>query len=308
MSQYFFEFGPFRMDVAKRLLRRDGEVMPLTPKTFDILLALIECRGEVVSKAELMKRVWPDSFVEEGNLTYNISVLRKVLGERAGDHQYIITAPGQGYRFAADVKAVGDQPQAVEVAKPPTAPSLVQRILKNKVAIIAALAVALSGLFIYRMAIHRQPMSDSRSSATVNSIAVLPFELLGAEPNAEAEYLSDGISESLINHLSQLPGVKVIARSSSFKYKGKAADPQEVALALGVEGIVTGRVTRRGEQLQISVELMDARDKTQMWGAQYNRKSTDLLDVQAEISREIAEKLRLRLTAGEQQQLARRET
>src|SRR5207237_7245754 len=109
-----------------RLLRRNGEVVPLTPKTFDILLALIHSSGEVVSKDELMQRVWPDSFVEEGNLTYNISVLRKVLGERAGEHQYIITAPGQGYRFAADVKAVCDPPAAVEGAKPPTAP-LAQR-------------------------------------------------------------------------------------------------------------------------------------------------------------------------------------
>src|SRR5205085_12471140 len=130
MSQYFFEFGPFRIDIAKRLLRRDGEVVPLTPKTFDLLLALIECRGEVVSKDELMARVWPDSFVEDGNLTYNISVLRKALGERAGEHHYIITAPGQGYRFAADVKEVCDQPQAVEVARPPTAPP-VRRSLRN---------------------------------------------------------------------------------------------------------------------------------------------------------------------------------
>ena len=102
--------------------------------------------------------------------------------------------------------------------------------------------------------------------------------------------------------------MKVIARSSSFRYKGKEVDPQEVANALGVEAILTGRVLQRGDNLLISVELVNARDKTQVWGEQYNRKATDLLAVQSEISREIAEKLRLKLTNAEQRQLAKRET
>jgi TolB-like protein/Tfp pilus assembly protein PilF len=119
------------------------------------------------------------------------------------------------------------------------------------------------------------------------------------------DYLSDGISESLINSLSQLPGVKVIARSSAFKYKDTEVDLKDVAKALGVEAILTGRVTQRGDNLLISVELVNASDKTQMWGEQYNRKPTDLLQVQAEISREIADRLRLRLSEVQQRQLAR---
>jgi TolB-like protein/Flp pilus assembly protein TadD len=144
------------------------------------------------------------------------------------------------------------------------------------------------------------------SHAAITSLAVLPF--VNASNDAEKEYLSDGISESLINRLSQLPGVKVIANSSSSRYKGKDTDPQGVARDLGVTGVMTGRVSQRGDNLLISVELIDGRDGTQVWGEQYNRKATDLLAAQAEISREIAEKLRLRLTAGQQQQLARRET
>ena len=140
----------------------------------------------------------------------------------------------------------------------------------------------------------------------INSIAVLPF--VNASNNQDAEYLSDGISESLINSLSQLPQLKVIARSSSFKFKGKAAEPREVAKALGVRAIVTGRVIQLGDQLQISAELVDASDGTQVWGEQYNRKATDLLAMQSEISREIAERLRLKLTNTEQQQLAKRST
>jgi len=140
----------------------------------------------------------------------------------------------------------------------------------------------------------------------VDSIAVLPFANQSGNP--DNEYLSDGISETLINSLSELPGVKVIARSSSFKYKGKEINPREVAKALGVEAIVTGRLGQRGETLLISAELMDARDETQMWGDRYNRNAADLLTVQAEISREIAEKLRRRLSTGERDRVIKRET
>jgi len=140
-------------------------------------------------------------------------------------------------------------------------------------------------------------------SRAITSVAVLPFANESGDP--DMEYLSDGLSESLINSLSQLPALKVIARGSSFKYKGKEVDPQEVAQALGVQAIVTGRVLQRGDQLQVSAELMNVRDKTQMWGEQFNRRATDLLQVQAEISQHIAEKLRLRLTSAEQQQLVK---
>ena len=140
----------------------------------------------------------------------------------------------------------------------------------------------------------------------ITSIAVLPF--VNASNNPDAEYLSDGISESLINSLSQLPQLKVIARSSSFKFKGKTTEPGEVAKALGVRAIVTGRVIQVGEQLQISAELVDTSDGTQVWGEQYNRKATDLLAIQSEISREISEKLRLKLTGEEQMRLTKRYT
>jgi TolB-like protein len=147
------------------------------------------------------------------------------------------------------------------------------------------------------------PGYPARSSKEgISSIAVLPFSNKSDDPNTE--YLSDGISESLINNLSQLPGLKVTARSSSFKYKGEGLDLQAVAQALGVEAVLTGRVLRRGDGIIISVELVDARDKTQLWGEQYNRKSTDLLDVQTEISREIAERMRLRLSPVQRGQLA----
>ena len=139
------------------------------------------------------------------------------------------------------------------------------------------------------------------AGSAITSLAVLPFTNTSNDP--EKEYLSDGISESLINRLSQLPGVKVIANSSSSRYKARDVDPEEVGKALGVTAVLTGKVLQRDDNLSISVELIDVRDRTQLWGHQYNRKATDLLAVQGDISREIAEALRMRLTAGQQQQL-----
>ena len=141
---------------------------------------------------------------------------------------------------------------------------------------------------------------------SIDSVAVLPFANESGVP--DNEYLSDGISETLINSLSQLSDVKVIARSSSFVYKGKPVDVQEAARALDVEAIVTGRVTQRGDMLLIGVELVDTADRRQLWGEQYSRKAEDLLQVQAEISRDVAENLRRRLSSGERNRVAKPET
>ena len=142
--------------------------------------------------------------------------------------------------------------------------------------------------------------------ASIDSLAVLPFA--NATNESEMEYLSDGLAESLINNLSQVSGLKVIARSSSFRYKGKDINAEEVARALGVKSILTGRVLRHGENLQISVELMDARDNSQIWGAQYNRSGKDLVAVQQEIANEISRKLRLKLSSSDQNRVAKMHT
>jgi serine/threonine-protein kinase len=176
---------------------------------------------------------------------------------------------------------------------------VVGEIKRHKLAAVLVLTTivlaVVAGLISYRY--------SSARSAAITSVAVLPFTNQSGDPNMD--YLSDGISESLINNLSQLSSLKVISRGSAFKYKGKEVDPQEVARALGVQAIVTGRVVQRGDQLQVSAELVKVSDKTQMWGEQFNRKATDLLQVQTEISQRIAEQLRLRLTSSEQQQLVK---
>jgi TolB-like protein/DNA-binding winged helix-turn-helix (wHTH) protein/lipopolysaccharide biosynthesis regulator YciM len=341
--KHLYEFGPFRLDPSEHTLLRDGQFVPLRPKVFDMLLVLVENSGRLVEKDELMQAVWPDQFVEEGNLSKNISMLRHALGESPAAHSYIETVPKRGYRFVADLRAVNgdrvtefvfethtraslvveeetdDTPQTwdsearvadadvVKLVSPSPAAVSTQfagkfeRRLKNRApaaAVIAAVIIVLAAI-VYLL-------YPARGGEAIDSVAVLPFINVSGDP--EAEYLSDGISESIINSLSKLQGLKVIARSSSFKYKGKDADLQEVANALGVKAILIGRVEQRGENLLISVELVDARNKTQVWGEQSYRKAADLLAVQSEISSEIAQRLRVRLTSGEQQQLARRES
>src|SRR5262249_32458828 len=126
----------------------------------------------------------------------------------------------------------------------------------------------------------------------INSIAVLPFSNASGDPNTE--YLSDGITEGVIDKLSGLPNLKVISRTSAFRYKQRDIDPQKVAKELGVEALVTGRVVQRGEDVSVSAELVDAREDRHLWGEQYSRKLADVVSIQQQITTAISENLRVR--------------
>jgi TolB-like protein/DNA-binding winged helix-turn-helix (wHTH) protein/Tfp pilus assembly protein PilF len=335
-ENHLYEFGPFRLDISERQLFRDGAPVSLTPKAFETLVMLVTKRGHVVEKDDLLKEVWKDTFVEEANISRHVWMLRKTLGENEKGQSYIETIPKRGYRFLVNVQEAGnggdqlvlerrsitrvtaEEDDDAVPRKRELTEGLERKLLaaireKQKwaggrwgLAVLSLLVIGLGAALYHNWTVTRKSQADVAAAAMPSSIAVLPF--VNASNNPDVEYLSDGMTESLINSLSQLPGFKVIARNSSFKYKGKDADPQEVAWALGVEAVLTGRVLQRGDDLLISVELVNARDNTQMWGEQYNRKAADLLAVQSEISHEIAEKLRLRLTPVEHQQLAKRET
>ena len=163
------------------------------------------------------------------------------------------------------------------------------------------LVLAVSGVGGYRLL-----TSQPSALAPVTSIAVLPF--VNESGNADLEYLSDGVSESLINSLSQFPQLRIIARNSAFQYKNKSTDPKEISDALGVQAVLTGRVAQRGDDLLVSVELVDARDRRQIWGERYSRKSTDIQALERDITRAISEKLRLKLSGVQEQQLTKRAT
>jgi len=184
--------------------------------------------------------------------------------------------------------------------QPSSAEYIVSEIKQHKRGVLAVLGVLLAafigaGAYFFWFA--------SPATAAIRSVAVLPFTNASGDP--EQEYLSDGLSEALINNLSQLKGLKVIARSSTFQYKGKDINLDDVAETLGVEAVVTGRVVKRGDQLQISAELVKVSDKSQIWGETFNRAASSAATIEAEIAKQIAERLKRRLTSGEQQELAK---
>jgi len=165
------------------------------------------------------------------------------------------------------------------------------------VSFIALATIALS-LWLVR--------SSSPASTQIDSIAVMPF--VNATGNTEIDYLSDGITESLINSLSQIPKLSVKARSSVFSYKGKEISPQQLAKDLSVQAVLNGRVLQRGDQLLLSLELVDARTGNQLWGDQYTRRMTDLLSLQSEIARDVSSKLKSRLTGADERKIAKNYT
>jgi TolB-like protein/Tfp pilus assembly protein PilF len=249
-----YEFGPFRLDPRERRLLREGQPVTLRPKVFDLLMVLVEHRGHILDKDQMMKLVWPNTNVEEGNIARNISSLRVALGEHRHEHQYIETIPWRGYRFIGEVKKVG-----VESCEPP-----------------------------------------------INSIAVLPF--INVSGDRSLDYLADGIAETVINDLSQLAQLKVMSRNSTFRYKGREIDAVVVGRDLNVQAVVMGRVTAYEDLLSISVELVDARDGSHLWGAQHVRQLTALLAMRETIASEITNQLRVRLTEVDREKLASRHT
>ncbi|MCA1579541.1 MAG: winged helix-turn-helix domain-containing protein [Acidobacteria bacterium] len=295
-----YEFGRFRLNTAERVLLREGELVPLTPKVFDILLTLVENSGQVVSKENLMKRVWPDTFVEEGNLTQNISLLRKALGETPGGVQFIETVPRRGYRFVAvtsepshHVPVAAAEIRAIEV--PPAVVAVPTRNRRTPAFVLAAglVIVSIIGVMYFT--------SKAGSTSPISSIAVLPFVDESADP--DASYINDKIAESLINCLSKLPQLRVVPRSVVAGYKGKEIDPRKIGEELNVRAVVTGRLRRHGDVISIQADLIDLQNVAQIWGQHYDHRVSDALLVQDDISRDIFENLRLKLNVEEKKQL-----
>ncbi|HSY30926.1 MAG TPA: winged helix-turn-helix domain-containing protein [Verrucomicrobiae bacterium] len=297
-----YEFGPYRLDPAERKLLRDNEIVALTPKAFDTLLLLVRNSGHLLKKDELINSLWPETFVEEGSLSNNIFLLRKALGE---DPAFIETVPRRGYRFVGAVRQFPDGPPTrAEKPSEGGAPAVVSIPSKARLGSRTAVSIAAVVLLVASLAatgwFYKWP---GRGGEKIDSLAVLPFLNSTADPNTE--YLSDGITESLINSLSQLPNLRVTSRDSFFRYKGKETDPQTVGREFGVRAIFKGRVTQRGDTLNISVELINARDSSHIWGQQYDRKLADMVALREEIAREMASALRVRLTGAEEKRLTK---
>jgi TolB-like protein/DNA-binding winged helix-turn-helix (wHTH) protein/Flp pilus assembly protein TadD len=330
---HFYEFGDFQLDTAKRLLKRlDGTTVPLTPRVFETLLYMVEHHDTVLDKERLMEAVWPDSIVEENNLSQNISTLRRIFGETPGSHGYIVTVPGRGYRFVAEVSDLTDNGSATVKADQGSGPTLAENRTEAATATgrqqspgktSGPLALAVLGVIMLAVAfLARGPSVDwlkkhrignatpatspANVTNTVHSIAVLPFDPLGQDMNDEL--LGLGMADAVIGRVSSVKQLVVLPTSAVSKYKGPATDPLAAGRALGVDTILSGTVQRSGEQVRVTVQLVNVRNGRTLWSEKFERTFTDIFDIQDSISDSVARSLALNLTVGEQKQLRKHYT
>jgi len=273
---HFYEFDSFRLDAIKRLLWRDGVSVSLTPKAFDLILALVQHHGAVLEKDELMRLLWPNLVVEENNLTVIISSLRKALGESPEEHKYIVTIPKRGYCFVAQVNEVWGTRTGLNPANGGS---------ENRVTGEA---------------------KEDRSVAQAQSIAVLPFRTMSAGQNED--YLGLGMSDALITKLGSIRQIVVRSTSTVLSQTGTRQDPLEVGRRLGVDLLLEGWVQRADHRIRVTIQLVDVRDGSSLWSEKFDALFTDIFDVQDTISEQVTRALMLKLSGEERKQLTKRHT
>jgi TolB-like protein len=268
-----YVFSNHELDTGRRELRRGSELISLEPQVFDLLLHLVQNRDCVVSKDDLIASVWDGRTVSDSTLTSRINAARKAIGDSGKDQKLIRTVARRGLRFVGDVSA---KSSANEPADP-----------------IGPAPGELSG----RSRLGLPPSSRP-------AIAVLPFTNMSGDP--EQEYFSDGISEDIITALSKLRWFFVIARNSSFMYKGRAVHMKQIAEELGVGYVVEGSVRKGGDRVRITAQLNDAATGSHIWAERYDRGLADVFAVQDEITEAIVAAIEPQLYAAEDFRAARK--
>src|SRR5208282_1493663 len=323
-TKVIFQFGPFRLNPAERLLLRDQAQVRMPPKAFDALLVLVENRGHLLEKDELLRKVWPDTFVEESNLSQHISLLRKALQDGEDGLRYIETVPTRGYRFVADVRELGGVTPDANVlsgptpgqSSPPRAPEsavpeigvaeigVSERIVPRRRFPTLTFAIAALALLVVVSILALPVWKRLRRTASepIQSLAVLPLQNLSADP-AE-EYFADSMTEALITDLAKIPGLKIISRTSIMRYKDSHEGLPQIAQELGVDGIIEGAVLRSGDRVRITAQLVRAATDQHMWAESYERDLRDLVALQDEVSRSIAAQVQREIAPPSPQRLA----
>lgn len=296
LTNHLYLFGEFSLDAQNRILKRAGAITPLTPKTFDALLLLVQSAGRTVTKDELIKAVWADSFVEESNLTQTIFMVRKALDETS-DQRYILTVQGQGYRFLVQVTESANEQREVPV---PSTGAGTQSPLRPRnarrwgPAVIASGAVALVLILLsfYWLWRSRRGTAEPEVKTT---LAVLPFENFTGDPGQD--YFSDGLTEEMISQLGDLDPahLRVIARTSVMHYKHTQESIPRIGKELGVQYVIEGSVRRDAERVRITAQLILVKDQSHVWAREYDRDLGHLLELQGEIAREVANEIELSL-------------
>ena len=293
-----FQVGRWLVQPRLNVIVTDGQSVRLEPKVMQVLVCLARGAGDVVEKENLIRAVWPDTFVSDDALTRCISELRKTFDDDARESRIIQTIPKIGYRLVAPVKemarAVAES--ATLIQEPPKngdlqmgstpVPAGHRRFMPAWImAGTCGMALVVGGLWY-----HRHAVSSARES--IDSIAVLPFT--NGTADSAIDYLSDGIAMSLSNGLSKIQTLKVISQTSTSYYRGQRINPTLVGEQLGAQALVTGRMAKKGDDLVIDVELVNARDNSHVWGAEYEHPASDALGLEEEIARDVIANLQIR--------------
>jgi TolB-like protein/DNA-binding winged helix-turn-helix (wHTH) protein len=291
-------FGAFEVDLRAGELRKDGAKLKLTGQPFQVLTILLEQPGEVVTREELQKRLWPDTFVDvDHNLNSAINKIREVLGDSAESPRFVETLPRKGYRFIGPINGTGqtgreEQPNA-----------------GNRRRTFPFLALATTVFVLIPVILVSLNIGDWRNrlfvpSPRVQALAVLPFENLSSAPNQE--YVSEGMTDEMITELGKIGGPRVISRQSIMQFKGSKKPLQQIARELTVDALLEGTVERSGERVRINVHLVQADPERQLWAQEYDGDIRDVLALQAEIARSVSSEIRVKLTPEEQRGLISR--
>ena len=291
-------FGVFQVNLAERELRKHGVRIRLPSQPFCILSILLEKPGQVITREEMQQRLWSsDTFVDfEHSLNSAIKKLRHALGDSPENSRYVETVPRVGYRFIAPVEQVLElaNPLATElgVVSQGTAPFRWKRArvpaLVVVVLIAAAFALNLAGI---------RSRVFARRVPPIHSIAVLPLQNLSGDANQE--YFADGMTDALITNLAQFGSLRVISRTSAMHYKGSHKSLPEIARELNVDAVVEGSVTRSGNQIRITAQLLDAHADRHLWAKAYDRDTREIMSLQQDVADSIAHEIQAKLTPQE---------
>ena len=312
-----YEFDKFRFDPENHLLSRGGNPVSVTPKVFEVLLVLVQNAGRLTTKEELMSKVWPNSFVEETNLTVNIAALRKALGEADGARQYIETVPKKGYRFVVPIKQVVEDVEShEETARDDTVDDSVfepveeaehsetsttkaeESRTKRKSwfrFVIVGLLLVVAGAASY-VAFHSRVVPQ-RPSAQPYRLAVLPFQNL--REDAESEFLGFSLADAVITKLGYVSELAIRPSCAVQKYKTRPMDIRKVARDLNVDTLLTGTFLREGDDLRIACQLIDMKGENILWKGTFDVKYDRLLAVQDRVAQQIIKGLELTLSPSE---------
>lgn len=290
-SSHFYEFGEFRLSTGERLLWKNGVAVPLTPKSFEVLVLLVKNHGRLVKKDALMAKVWPDQFVDDSSLTQNIYLLRKALDEGTEGVRYIETVPRAGYRFLAEVKEPVAGTEAETEIEIPARLSFTDRRLRWIGAlVIVAFVVSGAALLIQRSRRHTEPSFNPKS------LAVLPFTSLDARP--DEPLLGIGMAEATILRLSNTGDFSVLPVTSVLQFQGANVNPLKAGQELGVDSVLSGTLQQSDGRIRVTVQLLSVKDGSVRWSARFDDRLSDIFTMQDSLSQQLAGALELHSKGG----------